>query len=397
VALVRVYVCTYRRNHLLPRALGSLLSQTFQDWTCELHNDDPADDFPERLVASIGDPRIAVVNHPRNLGTTATFNLVFRPVSERYVTMLEDDNWWQPEFLEVMVRALDARPSAHVAWANMRVWFEEKDGSWRDSGRNLWQDTDVRAPLELHYFPDLTRMGTARHSNGAMLVRTERLSEFLIPDSVPPSALEATRERTFPHPLLFVSQPLANFAITQRTTRSEGYAAWSVGQVMLKGTFMRYVPLTDAEVAKVWESARHGKNRSTNDLLLACLFFAGCRRHLRFATPGDMLRLALSVARHPKRTWQTLTELRSAVEMRSFLEESTERRVRAALEQGFNSFDLTSGQPMFRNLERPPETWSTNALSVEDARFASSDELSFTAKVMATDVGDANRLSGARS
>ena len=34
MALVRVYLGTYRRNNLLPRALNSLLNQTFSDWVC---------------------------------------------------------------------------------------------------------------------------------------------------------------------------------------------------------------------------------------------------------------------------------------------------------------------------------------------------------------------------
>ena len=50
MAKVRVYLLTYRRNHLLPRALKSLLAQSFTDWVCELHNDDPADLFPARLA-----------------------------------------------------------------------------------------------------------------------------------------------------------------------------------------------------------------------------------------------------------------------------------------------------------------------------------------------------------
>src|ERR1700739_258820 len=40
-AQVRVFVPTYRRPKLLPRALDSLLAQTFTEWECEVHNDDP--------------------------------------------------------------------------------------------------------------------------------------------------------------------------------------------------------------------------------------------------------------------------------------------------------------------------------------------------------------------
>ena len=51
---IRVFLCTYRRPALLRRALASLLSQTYTDWTCELHNDAPDDERPRALLAELG-------------------------------------------------------------------------------------------------------------------------------------------------------------------------------------------------------------------------------------------------------------------------------------------------------------------------------------------------------
>ena len=77
-ARVRVHLLTYKRPKLLGRALKSLLAQTLQDWTCELHNDAPDDPSPGELCQLINDPRIHYVPHERNLGPTATFNLLFK-------------------------------------------------------------------------------------------------------------------------------------------------------------------------------------------------------------------------------------------------------------------------------------------------------------------------------
>lgn len=79
---VRVFLFTYQRAHLLPRALESLLAQTFTDWVCEVHNDDPNDDEPRRIVSSINDNRITIVQHEKNLGGLASYNLMFRPMEE---------------------------------------------------------------------------------------------------------------------------------------------------------------------------------------------------------------------------------------------------------------------------------------------------------------------------
>src|SRR5262245_17316131 len=115
-ASVRVFVPTYRRPSLLPRALDSLRAQTFADWTCEVHNDDPGDRFPAELVRVLRDPRIELRCHERMLGAVATFNLLYRPTAEPFSSLLEDDNWWEADFLDTMVREMRARPDVTVAW-----------------------------------------------------------------------------------------------------------------------------------------------------------------------------------------------------------------------------------------------------------------------------------------
>jgi len=55
IAMVRVYVVTYRRPHLLERALRSLLAQSCTAWVAEVLNDDPADARVAELIARLGD------------------------------------------------------------------------------------------------------------------------------------------------------------------------------------------------------------------------------------------------------------------------------------------------------------------------------------------------------
>ena len=63
MATVRVYVVTYRRPLTLRRALNSLRSQTCTDWICELHNDDPADLAPGKLVDEFRKTSRAGISH----------------------------------------------------------------------------------------------------------------------------------------------------------------------------------------------------------------------------------------------------------------------------------------------------------------------------------------------
>src|SRR5437868_6306970 len=126
--LVRVFVPTFRRGLLLERALESLRGQYFSDWVCEVHNDDPTDTFPEELVRRIGDCRIELRQHSVNLGATRTFNLFFCQTLEPFLSILEDDNWWAPEFLEKMIEALSSYPEVTLSWCNQKIWQELPDG-----------------------------------------------------------------------------------------------------------------------------------------------------------------------------------------------------------------------------------------------------------------------------
>ena len=172
---------------MLARAVESLLRQSCQDWVCELHNDDPQDRSPQALIDRIADSRIAVVNHEENVGAIRTFNLFFKSVQEPYFALLEDDNWWEPQFLETMISAMSKYPQVQIAWANMRCWEEGSEGSWHDTGRNIW-DVDGAEPRLLHW-PDPRQMNGALHSNGAMLARSN-FEYFPVPESINFAAIE---------------------------------------------------------------------------------------------------------------------------------------------------------------------------------------------------------------
>ena len=318
----KVYLPTFRRPQLLVRAVDSLIRQTFTDWLCELHNDDPHDTGPAELIDRIGDKRITVVTHSENLGATRTFNSFFKSIREPFFALLEDDNWWEPEFLETMISAMGAYPWVQVAWSNMRFWEEQSDGTWRDTGRNIWQ-VDWTKP-RLMYWPDSRQMQGALHSNGAMLARSN-FQYFPVPESIDFAAIEPFRERTFAHPLLFVPRRLANFAVTRTTARPSDPASWMHAVTVLTGTFLSQIPMSSEQLRTLWASARTG-SRSTHVLFACALHFASCRRMVRYASLSDWLWTCLYAGRHPLRTYDVLRLLREKKTEEEFLVHHTQRR-----------------------------------------------------------------------
>jgi len=322
MAVCRVYLCAFRRPKLLTRAVDSLLAQTFGDWVCELHNDDPHDHFPAELVARIADPRITAINHPRNFGPTATFNLFFKHIEEPFFTILEDDNWWEPDFLQTMVSTILANPDVQVAWANMRYWHEQADGSWSDTGRNIWELQQTE-PCVMHW-PDRCQIHGALHSNGAMLARSS-FEYFEVPESTTFGAIEPFRERTFVHPLLFVPQRLANFAVTRASARSTDPAEWMHAVTVLTGTFVSEVSLSRDQIAALLADARK-QPRWTHVLFVCAWHFARCRAILIQASLSDWVWASAYAARHPLRIWSVRRLLHEKRAEEDFLIYHTRRR-----------------------------------------------------------------------
>lgn len=236
MAKCKVYFYTYKRNHLLPRAIQSLVGQTFEDWICEVHNDCPEDMFPSIYLQSLSDPRFIIKNHEINLGSTVSFNLAFTFCEEEYVSILEDDNWWEPDFLQEMIHILDNNPNINIAWSNMRIWKENIDDQWENTNQTIWPagGTDT-----LFYWPDYKQAMGALHSIGAMLFRSKNAKKYSVPDTCDVSIIEGVRERAFEFPIYFTGKILANFSLTLQTARSNDPLFWTCSQMMLLGSFIQ--------------------------------------------------------------------------------------------------------------------------------------------------------------
>lgn len=292
---IRVYVITYRRPRLLRRAMASLLAQTFNEWVCELHNDAPDDDFPRQLLKEIDDPRITLCQHSHNWGAVGSFNHAFAGGSEPYVSILEDDNWWEPGFLEAALAAIEGRPRAALVWANMRIWKEELDGAWTATGRSVWSAVPAAATGCVFRWPEALQAFDALHSQGAMLFRAGALC---VPAGTPLAIIEAVRERAIDGELLLLPATLANFASTRQTARGDDRACWLQSQLLIAVSFFAVVHVDDGSLDRIWTTRRAMTPRGTNILFLTAL---ALRRPdlVKPARWGDWLWFLLNFARHP--------------------------------------------------------------------------------------------------
>jgi glycosyltransferase involved in cell wall biosynthesis len=107
---VSVVTRTKNRPLLLQRALDSVGQQRFTDWEHLIVNDGGDPSPVDRLAA--GEPRRRTIHNPRSYGMEAASNVALRQARGRYVVVHDDDDSWDPAFLEATVALLDqAAPS----------------------------------------------------------------------------------------------------------------------------------------------------------------------------------------------------------------------------------------------------------------------------------------------
>jgi glycosyl transferase family 2 len=123
--LVTIAIPTQNRAELLAEAIDSALAQTFDDFEV-LVSDDASTDGTGELVAKYTDPRLRYVRHETKLGMAGNWNYGWKEARGRYVTILHDDDYLAPTFLERAVAAFEAAPETSLVYA--KVLLVNKDG-----------------------------------------------------------------------------------------------------------------------------------------------------------------------------------------------------------------------------------------------------------------------------
>jgi glycosyltransferase involved in cell wall biosynthesis len=90
---------TYNRANLLPRAVASVLSQTYQNFELIIINDGSPDNT-EEVIKSFTDKRIVKLKHEKNRGVYAGINTGLDSVKGEFITLLGDDDELYPDALE---------------------------------------------------------------------------------------------------------------------------------------------------------------------------------------------------------------------------------------------------------------------------------------------------------
>jgi glycosyltransferase involved in cell wall biosynthesis len=122
--LFSVVIPTYNRPNLLARAIDSVLVQSISDFEVIIVDDGSDCDYARRLVGQACCSKLRLLTNSGNRGVGATRNRGIEAARGRYVSFLDDDDEFLPDFLALSEKALEATPETIGA-----SWSQEALGT----------------------------------------------------------------------------------------------------------------------------------------------------------------------------------------------------------------------------------------------------------------------------
>jgi glycosyltransferase involved in cell wall biosynthesis len=101
---VSVITPTFNQSRFIGQCMSSVIDQTYQNWDQFILDDDSTDNTAE-VVQTIRDPRIRYERqaHAGILALPETYNRALRATRGELVAVLEGDDFWAPDMLEILV------------------------------------------------------------------------------------------------------------------------------------------------------------------------------------------------------------------------------------------------------------------------------------------------------
>ena len=118
---VSVIICAYNTALYITETLDSVLAQTYQDFEIILINDGSPDNLEEVLQPYYD--KIIYFKQP-NGGLSSARNTAIQKAHGKYVTLLDSDDVWLPNYLETMVSLMETNPSVDLYYPNALLFGE---------------------------------------------------------------------------------------------------------------------------------------------------------------------------------------------------------------------------------------------------------------------------------
>ena len=178
---VTIGLPTYRRGHMIRRALASIAGQSYRDFVLIISDNAGRD--PETMAAvkefSGNLPEVVVVAQKDNIGAFENFKFLLAAAETEYFMWISDDDEISPDYLEELVGLLDADLDTVTAMGKWMDMTNPTDGVIRSQIR---PEGAQRVQRLFHFVA-----GNADDSAFYGVHRTDCLRQSRVPNYLPPN------------------------------------------------------------------------------------------------------------------------------------------------------------------------------------------------------------------
>ncbi len=149
IPVVSVIVTVYNRTQFLKKAIQSVLEQSYDSYEI-IVTDDSNSDKIKSICEAFNRPEIRYRTNTTNIGVALNVKNAMAESKGKYIAILNDDDVWEPEFLEKLVTPLEEDSKRVLAFCNHWVILEDglidllvTDRSTADFGRHNMDEGEV--------------------------------------------------------------------------------------------------------------------------------------------------------------------------------------------------------------------------------------------------------------
>lgn len=221
--LVHVRTPTYKRPDMLRRALLSLIDQTWQNWICDVYDDDPHG-AGRVTCEDLADPRIRYRQNIPQKFASKNIDSCFsadNPHGADFFCVVEDDNQLMPRFMQDNIEVC-ARHGVAVVFRNQLMELDSGTMQARISDGGILDKMfkeGVYAPQEFR----LSLLSGIGVSNGGLFWSARARSRLEVGHACTATLQEYMRTFAIAEPIYVAMEPLAIWAHNgDQTTRDLG-------------------------------------------------------------------------------------------------------------------------------------------------------------------------------
>ena len=111
--MISVIIPLYNKEHTIGHTLQTVFDQTYKDFEVLIVDDGSTDDSVTIVSQRFSDPRIRLIRQA-NRGASAARNRGVRESRSEWVSFLDADDEWHPQFLETIVGLIHKYPSVNM-------------------------------------------------------------------------------------------------------------------------------------------------------------------------------------------------------------------------------------------------------------------------------------------